>query len=156
MGWTLRTAAIKGRKEDINAFLNSDCRFDVKDVEDLGRGIALYHVNLGDKHFDCDFQDIPWSAHTNIKFIALAHKEGANSDKVLFKHFGSNQILKGIAFTSDWFSAFSQELTGYHAPFMDQDFSIQLDEYFNGETYEIRNAMRFEQEWEDDSMFDQI
>ena len=153
MGWTMRTAAIKGRKEEINAFLNESKFFDVTDIEELGNDLVLYRVFLGDEYFDCELPDIPWAKHEHLKFLILANRDGDHGDKALFKQFGSNKFQKGAAFNSNWFSTYREEFESCDLPFMDEYFVIELESYSDGETYKIRNSMKFEREWEDDSLF---
>lgn len=151
MGWTMRTATIKGSKENINAFLNENAFFDVIDIEELGNDLVLYRVFLGDQYFDCELKYISWTKHANLKFLILAHRDGEYGDKVLFKQFGSKEFKKGAAFNSSWFSTYREEFENYDIPFMDEAFEIELESYSDGETYKIRNAMKFAKEWEDDS-----
>ena len=153
MSYTLRTIVIKGKAPDINNVLNENSMADVRGVKDLGNGLVLYRVDLGDIDCNDDLGDFALAKCENLKFIALANNEEEYGDKVLFKDFGTTEIKTGNAFEPYFVSTYMEELEGNEVPFMDKPFEFKMESYSDGEWYTVRNAMAFEKEWEDDSAF---
>jgi hypothetical protein len=153
MSWELRTAVIKGRKECINAELNKNSMFDVRDVKEFASGMVLYRVNLGDIYCKDDFSDVPFADNKNLKFIILANNDEEYGDKVMFKQFGDSGVKIGIAFDPKFVSTYMEELECNEIPFMDEPFEFEMESYSDGEYYNVKNAMTFTEEWEDDSRF---
>lgn len=153
MSWELRNVVIKGRKEDINRTLNENAMADVREVEDLGNGLVLYRVNLGDICANDDLSDFFLTRCNELKFIVLANNQEDYGDKVLFKDFGTTEIKQGSAFNPAFVSTYMEELEGNQIPFMDEPFEFDMESYSDGELYHVKNAMSFEEEWRDDSVF---
>jgi hypothetical protein len=122
MSWELRTAAIKGKKEDINKALNENSLFNVQGVEELDSGLVVYHVDLGDICAKDGLSDFVLTAHKELKFLVLANDEDEYGDRVLFKDFGSAEIRKREAFNPEFVSTCMEELEGNEIPFMDKPF----------------------------------
>jgi hypothetical protein len=151
MSLELRTAVIKGRPEDVNRILNENGMVDVRDVVSLSNGLVVYRVNLGDIYAQDDLGDFFLTKHEEIKFLVLANNEDEYGDKVLFKDFGTTEIKQGGAFDPYFVSTYMEELEGNEIPFMDKPFEFKMESYADGEWYTVRNAMSFEEEWNDDS-----
>ena len=153
MSWVLRTMVVKGRKETINDGLNRTKYANVRDVEELGGGSVLYRVDLEDQYCNSDFSDVPCVNCEDVKFLILANNDEEYGDRVLFKQFGPNEIKVGNAFDPYFASTFMEELECNEVPFMDKPFEFDMESYSDGEFYHVKNAMSFEEEWEDDSAF---
>ena len=154
MSWTLKTAAIKGRKDDINRILNENSCVSVQEIEDLKNGLVIYRVNLGDMYAKDGLSDFFLTKHKEIKFLVLANDEDECGDRVLFKQFGTTNIFKRDAFDYRCVSTFMEELKMNETPFMDRPFEFKLESYFDGDWYPVRNAMSFAEEWKDDSAYE--
>ena len=150
MSWKLRTVVIKGRKLDINRALNENSMVSVEDVEELGNGLAVYRVNLGNIYANDNLSDFFLTRYKEIKFLILANNEEESGDKVLFKDFGTTKIKIGVAFDPYFTSTYMEELEGKEIPFMDKPFEFDMENYSDGEWYHVKNAMSFEDEWKDD------
>jgi hypothetical protein len=151
MSLELRTVVIKGRKEDINRALNENSMVSVQDVEAMRNGLVIYRVDLGDIYANDDMSDFFLTKYNELKFLVLANNEEEYGDKVLFKDFGTTEIKKGNAFDPYFVSTYMEELEGNEIPFMDEPFEFEMESYSDGEWYHVKNAMAFEEEWNNDS-----
>lgn len=150
MAYELRTIVIKGKKEDINRALNENSLVSVSGVEDMGNGLVIYRVDLGDICANDDLSDFFLTKYNELKFLVLANNEEEYGDKVLFKDFRTTEIKQGNAFEPYFISTYMEELEGNEIPFMDEPFEFEMESYSDGEWYTVRNAMAFEREWKDD------
>ena len=145
------TMAIKGKRENImNAFREMGWNVHIHDEVTLQHGITTMHIELEEPYIDTTSFGL--LKDNNLKFIILVKPEESYTDVIVFKDFGSHEIVINNAYMDEYGSVYAEELEGTIF-FPDGEFKISYEDYSCGEMATLEYNFSVRELWENDTAF---